>query len=154
MFFCLKKLATNRENDMPKKSAPMTAIPDGFSLTEKTIKFVSERYPTVSIEGTLDKFVESSLAHGRMYADWQAAFRIWVRKSVENKWDGCEFKKGRSQDPKWIPILSEAAPYGFRAPLERETPEVYRTQFNWWKDEQKHKAPVIEFGESLRGFGK
>lgn len=147
----LEDTDATRENNMSKKSAPMSAIPEGFALTEKTIKFVSERFPTVNIEATLERFTDSALQHGRMYADWQAAFRGWVRRAVENKWDGVEFKKGRAQDPRWIPILSEAAPYGFREPLSHETPDTYRTQFNWWKDEQK-KAPVIEFGQALRSF--
>lgn len=136
---------------MPKKAAPISAIPDGFALTEKTISFVSERFPQVNIDGTLERFTESALAHGRMYADWQAAFRTWVRKAIENKWDGVEFKKGREQDPKWMPILSEVEPYGFRAPEWHETPETYRTNFNLWKKEQK-RAPVIEFGSALRSF--
>lgn len=140
---------------MTRKSAAITQIPEGFVLTEKTIKFVSERFPTVNIEATLERFTDSALQHGRMYADWQAAFRTWVRKAVENKWDGVEYKKGRAQDPRWVPVLSEAAPYGFREPLPHETPDSYRTQFNWWKDEQKHgRAPVLEFGSALRGFGK
>lgn len=138
---------------MTRKAAAITAIPDEFALTEKTKGWVSERFPTVNIEATLERFTDSALQHGRMYADWQAAFRTWVRKAVENKWDGVEFKKGRAQDPKWIPILSEAGPYGFREPMQHETPDTYRTQFNFWKSEQK-KAPVIQFGEALRGFGK
>jgi hypothetical protein len=137
---------------MPKKQMPVSGIPEGFALTGKTEAWVIEKYPTVNIEGTLERFIESALAHGRMYADWQAAFRSWVRKAIENKWDGVEFKKGREQDPRWIPVLSEAKPYGFRDPLPHETPDSYRSYFNTWKGQQK-RAPVIEFGDALKRFG-
>jgi hypothetical protein len=138
---------------MVKKAMPMTAIPNDFVLTEKTISWVTEKFPTVNIEGTLEKFSDSALANGRMYADWQAAFRTWVRKAVDNKWDGVEFKQGRAQDPKWLPILNEVRPYGFRMPQPQETPDSYRTQFNFWKRDQernKKPSPVIEFGNVLK----
>ncbi|MGQ0836343.1 MAG: hypothetical protein ACT4O5_15765 [Gammaproteobacteria bacterium] len=137
---------------MAKKSMPMTGIPAGFKLTETTLLFVNERYPTVDIERTLERFTESALAHGRMYSDWQMAFRTWVRKAIENKWDGVEFKQGRAQDPKWTPILAEVAPYGFRQPYSHETPGSYRTDFELWKSKQK-RAPVIEFGDALKKMG-
>lgn len=138
---------------MTRKQMPVTGIPAGFKLTETTLSIVSDRYPTVDIDRTIERFTESALAHGRMYADWQAAFRSWVRKAIENKWDGVEFKKGREDDPRWKPVLSEVAPYGFRAPELQETPDSYRTAFNSWKRE-RHRAPVIEFGSGLKRFGQ
>jgi hypothetical protein len=148
MSYCLELEGTQ----MARKSTPMTAIPDEFALTEKTTAWVSEKFPTVNIEATLERFTDSALQHGRMYADWQAAFRTWVRKAVENKWDGVEYKQGRAQDPKWLPILNEVRPYGFRMPQPHETPDIYRTQFYFWKREQersKPKSPVIDFGNIL-----
>jgi hypothetical protein len=138
---------------MTRKQMPVTGIPADLKLTETTLLYITTTYPTVNIEGTLERFVESSLAHGRMYADWQAAFRTWVRKAIENKWDGVEFKKGREQDPKWIPVLSEVQPYGFRAPEIQETPDSYRSAFNTWKRDRS-RAPVIEFGDHLKRFGQ
>lgn len=134
---------------MPRKQMPVTGIPESFKLTETTLLYISVTFPTVNIEKTLVRFTESALAHGRMYADWQAAFRTWVRKAVENKWDGVEYKKGREQDPAWMPILNEVAPYGFRQPLPHETPGSYRTDFNLWKGRQ-NRAPVIDFGAALK----
>jgi hypothetical protein len=136
---------------MVKRVMPISGIPEDFRLTEKTIGWVNEKYPTVNIEGTLERFVESAQAHGRMYADWQAAFRTWVRKAVENKWDGVEFKQGRVQDPKWTSILKEVEPYGFRQPHALESVNAYRTAFEMWKRMQpERKAPVIDFGNILR----
>jgi len=139
---------------MTKRAMPVSGLPEGFALTEKTIAWVGERYPTVNLDRTLERFTESALAHGRMYADWQAAFRTWVRNAVENQWSsGVEFKKGKEDDPRWQPVLAEVAPYGFRAPLPHETPTSYRTDFELWKGKQKRTAPVIDFGQALKRFG-
>lgn len=140
---------------MARKVMQVTGIPDEFKLTEKTIAWVGEKFPTVNIEGTLERFTESAQAHGRMYADWQAAFKTWVRKAIENKWDGVEFKQGKTQDPRWTSILNEVRPYGFRQPHALETPGAYRTCFEMWKikqevAQQSKKAPVIEFGNLLK----
>ena len=138
---------------MTKRAMPVSGLPEGFALTEKTIAWVGERYPTVNLDRTLERFTESALAHGRMYADWQAAFRTWVRNAVENQWSsGVEFKKGIEDDPKWRPILSEVAPYGFRKPMAHETPGGYRTEFELWKRNQP-RAPVIQFGDALKRMG-
>lgn len=137
-----------------KKSMPVSAIPEGFTLTEKTVAWVIEKYPMVDVEGTIELFTENCEANGRMYADWQAAFRTWVRKAVDNKWSGVAYKKGKAQDPRWTPILSEVAPYGFRQPHELESPEGYRTAFNRWKDQQNRSSNVTQFdlGAALKGI--
>lgn len=139
---------------MAKKCAPMTAIPEGFVLSEKTIAWVNEKYPTVQIEETLERFIETAEANGWMYADWQAGFRTCVRKGVDNGWNSVvRFKQGRAQDPKWLPILNEVHPYGFRMPLPHETPGSYRTEFESWKRKQETspvRSPVIDFGNILK----
>lgn len=137
---------------MVKRAMPISGIPEDFALTEKTVAWVSGKYPTVNIEGTLERFTESAQAHGRMYADWQAAFRTWVRKAVENKWDGVEYKEGRSQDPKWTAILNEVQPYGFRGPHPMETPQGYRTSFEIWKRTQTTPR-VVSLGNALKKMG-
>lgn len=130
-----------------KKTLPVTALPDGFALTEKTIEWVSAKYPTVDIETSLERFIETAEANGWMYADWQAGFKTCVRKGVDNGWNSIvRFKQGRKQDPRWVPILSEVAPYGFREPHAQETPEGYRTAFNLWKKQQA-QAPVANVAD-------
>jgi hypothetical protein len=138
---------------MPRKTLPVTGCPEPFLLTEKTLARLAKDYPKVDVEQTLDRFVRKADAIGWMYRNWQSAFLNYCDNG--EKYGGVVYKQGRAQDPRWIPILSEAAPYGFREPHPHETPDTYRTQFNWWKDEQKKsRAPVIQFGEALRGFGK
>jgi hypothetical protein len=153
----IRVLPTETEDiEMARRSLQVTGIPEDFKLTEKTISYVTEKFPTVNIEGTLERFTESAQAHGRMYADWQAAFRTWVRKAIENKWDGVEFKQGKVQDPKWISILKEVEPYGFRQPHSLESVGAYRTSFEMWKRTQKTArpvAPVLEFGQALKKMG-
>lgn len=133
-----------------RKTMPLTVIAEDFDLTEKTIAWVNEKYPSVDIKGTLDRFTDSALTHGRMYADWQAAFRTWVRKAIENKWDGVEFKAGRKQDPRWQPILEEAKKYGFREPMSHETPGGYKTVFDQWKSApNRNVGKVLELVKSI-----
>jgi hypothetical protein len=141
---------------MPKKVMPVSAIPEGFALTQTTMEFVAQKYPAVQLEDTLERFVETALANGWMYADWQAAFRTCVRKGVDNGWNSIvRFKQGKAQDPRWIPVLSEVKPYGFREPQPQETPDSYRTAFNLWKTQQKRTATVMPFEMKnvLKGMG-
>ena len=131
---------------------PMRALPEGFALTQTTIDWVSEKYPTVKIEDTLERFVEQAQAHGWMYADWQAAFRTCVRKGVDNGWNSIvRFKQGRAQDPKWAPVLSEAQRYGFRDPEWQETPDSYRTQLKRFiGDKERDAAKVLSLGDAFK----
>lgn len=138
---------------MPKKQMPMTGIAEDFALTERTIAHIAERYPTVDIDKTLELFTDHCRANGTMYADWQAGFRTWVRRNVEEKWKGVVYKQGRAQDPAWGPILNEARKYGFREPERHETPGSYRTELNRWRDMPRKPAPVLEFGDALKKMG-
>lgn len=136
---------------MSRKQMQVTGIPEGFALTEKTLAWVDARYPNVDFDGTLERFTESALAHGRMYADWQAAFRTWVRKAIENKWDGVEFRKGRIQDPRWKSVLEDARKYGFREPEIQETPDSYRSQLSRWVGnlDANKKGTVVDFSKTF-----
>lgn len=125
------------------KTKPASAIEDSWRPEQKTINWVSAKFPQVEIEGTIEKFVLSALANGRMYSCWNSAFKTWVQRSIEKKWDGCAFKEGREFDPKWLPVLSEAHPYGFRNPHEYETPEVYRTELRRWVRDRNRSTNVL-----------
>jgi hypothetical protein len=47
-----------------------------------------------------------------VYANWDAAFRNWLRSPVE--WGGIAYKGGL--DPTWRPLILEADAIGFRRP--------------------------------------
>lgn len=138
-----------------KKTLPMTGLPEGFVLTEKTTQWVNDKYPKVDIEESLERFTEWASSNGVLYADWQAGFKTCIRKGVDNGWNSIvRFKKGRVHDPKWIPVLSEVAPYGFREPQPQETPDSYRTAFNLWNNGQKRTNVVsMDVRAALKGFG-
>lgn len=143
------------EADIMKKTLPVTALPADFKLTEKTIALVSAKYPTVDIESSLERFVETAEANGWMYADWQAGFRTCIRKGVDNGWNSIvRFKEGRAHDPRWISVLSEVAPYGFREPLEQETPSSYRSAFEFWKktQQQSRSTGAVDIRGALRAL--
>lgn len=135
---------------MTRKQLPMTGIPEAFALSEKTVAHVTERYPTVDIQGTLERFVEACEANGSMYADWQAGFRTWVRRNVEEKWKGVAYKQGKSQDPAWVPILTEASKYGFRQPASFETPASYRTKLMEWRSTATQRT--VDIGGVVRSI--
>lgn len=143
------------EADIMKKTLPQTALPKDFKLTDKTISIVEMRYPTVDIEASLERFIETAEAGGWMYADWQAGFKTCIRKGVDNGWNSIvRFKEGRAQDPRWKPILSEVEPYGFRKPSEAETPEGYRTAFEQWKktQNQSRSTGAVDIRGALRAL--
>lgn len=140
---------------MARKTLHTTGIAEDFALTAKTIAYIEEKFPTIDIDKTLELFSEHCQANGTMYADWQAGFRTWVRRNVEEKWKGVVYKLGRVQDPAWVPVLAEAKKYGFRDPVSVETPQAYRTALERWKDrpvERKPNAPVIDFSGALKGM--
>lgn len=132
------------------KSLPTTGIPEDFQLTEKTVARVLRDFPTVDLEKTLEKFVLNSEAKGWMYRNWQSAFVNYVDNGAQ--YGGVFYKTGRAADPRWLPVLSEVKPYGFRDPLAHETPSSYRTSFENWKREDKRNAPAIDFSSALRAI--
>lgn len=130
---------------MPK-TLPGTAIPEDFQLTEKTIARVEQSDFSVDIPKTLNRFILKAESHGWIYKNWQSAFLNYVANGKD--YGGVEYKIGRAADPRWLPILAEAKPYGFRDPLAHETPGSYRTEFEQWKRIEKRDTP--NFAAALR----
>lgn len=136
---------------MSRKLLPMTGIPDGFVLTDKTRATVESEYPTIDVDATLEKFRRKADAGGWMYKSWQSAFLNYCDNA--QKYGGVVFRQGRAQDPLWVRVLNETRPYGFRMPHPHETPQSFRTSFESWKRDQRIDEPkVVEFGPALRGF--
>lgn len=124
-----------------------TFLPQDFALTATTLKWLDEKFPSVDIDETMEIFVDKAAARGWSYRDWQAAFRNYVRNG--GTYGGVVYRKGKAADPRWEPILGEARPYGFRSPLDHETPASYRTAFEQWKTGQR-RAPVANIGSVLK----
>lgn len=132
------------------RRSPASGIPENFKLTDATLDFCAAEFPKVDIAPTLKIFRDKAEANGWLYSNWQAAFRNYLRNS--EKFGGAAYKQGIAEDPRWKPVLSEVAPYGFREPERQETPDSYRTAFNIWKRNQQ-RAPVIDFGDALKRMG-
>ena len=132
------------------KTLPLTGCPEDFQLTEKTFARVERDYPTIDIQKTLNKFVLNAEAKGWMYRNWQLAFVNYCDNGAQ--YGGVFYKSGRAADPLWIPILTEAKPYGFRDPYPHDTPSSYRTDFNLWKSREKKSTPpgTIDFAGALK----
>jgi hypothetical protein len=144
------------ESKEPKETfmrrAPASGIPDNFMLTESTEAFCALEFPNVDIDKTLKIFRDKAEANGWLYSNWQAAFRNYLRNS--EKYGGAVYKNGRAEDPRWTPVLSEVAPYGFRPPHPMETPAAYRTEFeNWKKRQQTSKVTgAIDIRSALKAL--
>jgi hypothetical protein len=118
-----------------------TYLPIDFALTEKTLTWLAEKFSTIDLVETMERFTDNAAAKGWVYRDWQAAFRNYVRNG--QKYGGVVYQQGRVQDPLWQPVLAETQRYGFRAPDKNETPAGYRTNFENWKRDQKRRPTVI-----------
>lgn len=135
------------------RRAPATGIPDDFRLTESTEDFLNAEFPTVNAQKTLEIFRDKAEAGGWLYSNWQSAFKNYVRNG--QKFGGIVYNAGREQDPRWQPVLAEAMPYGFRAPLDHETPNGYRVAFESWKTKEKRSENVLPFAQDFaRRFGR
>lgn len=131
-----------------RKTAPLTALPEPFVLTEKTIETAIREHPTIDLEATKTKFERKADSLGWMYRSWQSAFLNYLDNC--EKYGGAVYKLGREQDPKWKAILAEVAPYGFRAPYQHDTPGSYRTDFELWKSREKRSTNIAQFGDVLK----
>jgi len=55
-----------------------TRLPDDFQVSARIIVLAKENgWPSPQSE--LDAFKDYHLAHGSLFADWEAAFRTWLR---------------------------------------------------------------------------
>lgn len=140
--------------EMPRMTSATSIADDfGFEKFPELKKWLEKEFPTVDPDATMIRFIEYAEDSGRMASKWTACFKRIVRCGMENNWKGiCVFKKGKSDDPRWAPIINEVKPYGFRAPQSHETPGSYRTEFELWKGKQK-RSSVISFGDALKKFG-
>ena len=97
----------------------------GYELSDRMRAYVDEQYPNIDADATFELFRDNCLAHDRIYASWDAAFRNWLRKPAD--WGGFAFKKGMENDPSWRQLIIEARALGFRMPrTPMESPSMYR----------------------------
>jgi hypothetical protein len=60
-----------------------TQIPDEFSITEKMRRWASTKIPHFNIDSEHENFCDYWKAHGKKMADWEATWRVWMRRAPE-----------------------------------------------------------------------
>lgn len=123
-----------------------TFIPEDFMLTPNTLAWLDEKYPTVDVTETVERFTDNAAAKSWCYRDWQAAFRNYIRNG--QKFGGVTYKSGIQDDPRWRLILHDARKFGFREPEKLETPTGYKTAFELWK--RTPKTNVVNFAGVIK----
>lgn len=58
-------------------------IPEDWEPSSRVIEWAGEKHPLVDINVEAEKFLDYFLATGKCYANWDAAFRNWVRRAVD-----------------------------------------------------------------------
>ncbi len=64
------------------KQIPIT---EDWQPSASTKKKMQTNYPEVDIEYEQEKFIDYYLSNGTTRADWNASFRMWIRRCVEYK---------------------------------------------------------------------
>ena len=88
------------------------AIPDDFKASPRIVELARQNgWPNP--ESELDAFRDYHLAHGSIMADWEAAFRTWLRNRA--RWD----KPGQ--------ISTLKGPHSSESPLRSITNHILNT---------------------------
>jgi hypothetical protein len=61
-----------------------TLIPEDWQIPMSVYYWRDDKYPGLDLEVYREGFIDWHRANGRMYTDWGAAFKNWVRRSI--KW--------------------------------------------------------------------
>lgn len=64
------------------KLKPMT---EEWEPSTSTLQKMQTNYPGVDLDYEQEKFVDYYLSNGATRADWNASFRMWIRRCVEYK---------------------------------------------------------------------
>ena len=60
-----------------------TAIPEDFLISEDMRVWAIEHTPAVNLANATEQFTDHALATGRKAKNWEAAWRMWMRKAQE-----------------------------------------------------------------------
>lgn len=83
---------TAETSQRPQKREPEPArihLPNNFDAGEEYYDFAARLgYEKCQVDDAVLKFIEYHEARGTKMADWNAAFKSWLRRGKENGWDG------------------------------------------------------------------
>ncbi len=73
------------ENTSPPKARRKAevAIPEDFQITDKMRSWAVKSVPTVDVDFETENFRDHARGHDRRQADWEAAWRTWMRNAVK-----------------------------------------------------------------------
>lgn len=75
---------SNGNGEHRERRKVATAAPDAFEVTEPMWAWAQEQgVPNARVEPETAKFLDHHRAKGSAFKDWDAAWRTWIRKSVE-----------------------------------------------------------------------
>lgn len=80
------------DGDAPEKNrrsreAPKVPLPGDLTMSAATVAWCQQQgYTKRLVEQEFEVFRDSAVANGRKYADWQAAFRNWLKRCETNGW--------------------------------------------------------------------
>lgn len=110
-----------------------TRMTQDFSVTEAMKEWAQARVPIVNIEAETEKFVDHWLGKGEPMEDWNACWRTWMRNAMTFR-GGIHYTADELELRKLAPQYTAA---GFRAPQRHENSNMYRFEFERWRDRQK-----------------
>ena len=93
-----------------------TLIDPDFHITDKLRSWADEKVPQVDIDAETEKFVDYWLSTGKLKANWDATWRMWMRR------DWCQKK-----------------------PVERRTSTHEMTDEQWAKDREDFAKQIERF---------
>lgn len=67
-----------------KKRKPMTSVPEDFVVTKNMLAWALARgFNEIEVSTETEKFIDRNISKGEIYADWNAAWRNWMRNALE-----------------------------------------------------------------------
>jgi hypothetical protein len=74
---------TDTEQVVVSKQTRKTQLQPGWKPSPAGYEYAKTKAPGMNIEASLEEFEDYNLRNNRTNADWDAAWRTWVRKAVE-----------------------------------------------------------------------
>ncbi|MDA2804574.1 hypothetical protein [Nocardiopsis suaedae] len=68
----------------PTEPPPQTVIPSDFTLSEQMRAWAAKHTPALDADEATEAFVDHYLSKGELRADWNAAWRSWMR--TRSRW--------------------------------------------------------------------
>ena len=111
-----------------------TKVPEDFHPNDAGLK--AAELAGIDVDSEVAQFVDRHTATGDVMADWQAAWRTWVRKAVEFGRAGKRTAKAVQKSPQW------ALDAGFPTVWEAENALCFERNAHEFRDGQRIRVPA------------